>query len=146
MRLHQDTPTYNAAEVQSELDSHRAKWNAFVGESINYDMTLERICFCPESYRGPFSIRVRNGQVISATYLNDNMRESTVNPDLLGGLLTVDGVFDDIQKALDRSYVEIKTTYNETAGYPSSSYTDMSKMIADGDRTYKVSDVVLNDQ
>jgi hypothetical protein len=144
-KINQDTPIYDATEVQSELDSHRATWNAFVGESKNYDMTLERICFCPQSYRGPFSMRVRNGAVVSATYLSDNLRESTVDPELLEGLLTVDGVFDDIQKSLDQSYVEIRVTYNETAGFPSSAYSDMSRMIADGDRTYKISDVALND-
>lgn len=141
----EDTPIYDPTQIQSELDSHRATWNAFAGESKNYDMTFERICFCPQSYRGPFSVRVRNGQVVSATCLSDNLRESTVDPELLKGLLTVDGVFDDIQKSLDRSYVEIRVTYDETAGFPSSSYSDMSRMIADGDKTYKISDVMLND-
>jgi hypothetical protein len=148
MRIHQadNTPVYDPAIVQSELDSHRATWNSFAGESKNYDMTLERICFCPESYRGPFSIRVRNGEVQSATYLSETMMSSSVNPDLLQGLLTVDGVFDEIQKDLDRNYLEIRVTYDETTGHPGSFYSNMSRMVADGDRTYKISNVTLTDQ
>lgn len=145
-QLAKDTPTYDVAAVQSELESHRTTWNAFVGESKNYDMTFERICFCPEQWRGPFSMRVRNGEVQSATYLSETMRESSVEPDLLRGLLTVDKVFDDIQKSLDGSYVEVKVTYNETTGHPISYYSDSSKMIADDERTYKISEVLLNDE
>ena len=91
-------------------------------------------------------MRIRNGEVQSATYLSETMRESSVEPDLLRGLFTVDRVFDDIQKSLDRSYVEVKVTYNETTGHPISYYSDSSKMIADDEKTYKVSDVRLNDE
>lgn len=140
----EETLAYDPSVVQTELDSHRTQWDSFVGEAKNYDMTLERICFCREDYRGPFVMRVRNGEIQSATYLSDTVRESSVNPDLLNGLLTVDGVFGQIQNALDRSYVDIKVTYDETTGHPASFYSDMSKMIADGDSTYKITNVKLN--
>lgn len=74
------------------------------------------------------------------------MMSSSVNPDLLQGLLTVDGVFDEIQKDLDRNYLEIRVTYDETTGHPGSFYSNMSRMVADGDRTYKISNVTLTDQ
>jgi hypothetical protein len=141
-----DTPTYNATALQSELDAHRAMWNAFVSEAKNYDMSFERICFCPEQWRGPFAMRVRDGNVESATYLSESMRESTVDPDMLTGLLTVDGVFDRIQGGLDRRYVDLQVTYNETAGYPASFYSDMSKRIADDETTLRIWDVVLVDE
>ncbi|KAL7519981.1 hypothetical protein ACHAWX_004737 [Stephanocyclus meneghinianus] len=141
-----DTPTYNATALQAELDAHRATWNAFVGKSKNYDMSFERICFCPEQWRGPFAMRVRDGNVQSATYTSEAMRESTVDPDMLRGLLTVDGVLDKIQQGLDRRYVDLQVTYNETAGYPASFYSDMSKRIADDEMTFRISDVVLVDQ
>ena len=136
---------YDPSVIQSELDSHRSQWDSFVGEAKNYDMTLERICFCHKDYRGPFVMRIRNGEVQSAKYLSDTLRGSSTNPDLLNGLLTVDGVFGQIQNALDRSYVEIKVTYDDTTGYPTSFYSNMSQMIADGDTTYKITNVILND-
>ncbi|KAL3795939.1 hypothetical protein HJC23_002210 [Cyclotella cryptica] len=141
-----DTPTYNATALQAQLDAHRAIWDAFAGEPKNYDMSFERICFCPEQWRGPFAMRVRSGKVESATYLSESMRESSVDPDLLRGLLTVDGVFNEIQKGLDRSYVDLQITYNETAGYPSSFYSDTSKRIADDETTFRISDLVLVDE
>ena len=136
---------YDPSVIQSELENHRSQWDSFVGEAKNYDMTLERICFCHKDYRGPFVMRIRNGEVQSAKYLSDTLRGSSTNPDLLNGLLTVDGVFGQIQNALDRSYVEIKVTYDETTGHPSSFYSNLNRMIADGDITYKITNVILND-
>ena len=89
-------------------------------------------------------MRVRNGQVESATYLSESMRESSVDPELLKGLLTVDKIFDQIQNGIDRKYVELTIAYHES-GYPVSFYSDMSKMIADDETTFKVSEVVLRE-
>jgi hypothetical protein len=135
-----DTPTYDVFEVQSYLDDHRNIWHQTVGEKNNYDMEFERVCFCPDNYRGPFVLQVRGGEVESATYTDG----SAVDDQLITGLLTVEGVMDEIQIGLDRKYVELRVTYN-TMGYPSEFYSDMSKMIADDEMTYKISNVELVD-
>jgi hypothetical protein len=36
----------------------------------NYDFTLERQCFCPEDWRGPVTIQVRNGTAVSIKYVS----------------------------------------------------------------------------
>ena len=37
----------------------------------NYDFTVERQCFCPEDWRGPVNIQVRDGAAVSITYVSD---------------------------------------------------------------------------
>eukprot|EP00956_Cyclotella_meneghiniana_P007268 scaffold9913_cov36-Cyclotella_meneghiniana.AAC.7 len=138
-----DCPTYNKATVQSELDSHHKTWESFAGMPRNYDMTFERIGFFPDEYRGPFSMRVRDGKVQSATYATDG---SAVDSDVLDSLYTVDDVFGFIQDALDEDYVQIEVTYDETTGYPKSYSQDISYWIADDEMTYLISDVVLSDE
>jgi hypothetical protein len=134
---------YSIDVVQSDLDAHRKIWSNFVGEANNYDMTYEKSCFCPEEWRGPFRLQVRNGQVETATYTSESLRSTTVDPDVLTSLPTVEGIFDNIQNGLDSLYYEIRVQYNETAGYPISAYTDWDQMIADDEFTYMLSDVEL---
>jgi hypothetical protein len=51
--------------IPQELTSHEKLWN---DRGINnYDYTLERQCFCPEDWRGPVNIQVRNGTAVSVT-------------------------------------------------------------------------------
>lgn len=136
-----DTPTYDIFDVQSSLDAHRNIWWNTVGSGNNYNMKFERLCFCPDNYRGPFELEVRGGAVTSATYTDG----TAVDSEILGMLLTVEGVMDEIQKGLDRNYVELKVKYN-TMGYPNEFYSDSSRMIADDEMTYKISGVVLVDE
>lgn len=136
-----DTPSYDIFDVQSSLDAHRNIWWQTVGDGNNYDMKFERVCFCPDNYRGPFELAVRGGAVTTATYTDG----TAVDSEMLGMLLTVEGVMDEIQKGLDRKYVELKVKYNNM-GYPDEFYSDSSRMIADDEMTYKISDVVLVDE
>ena len=132
-------------EVESDaLRRNREIWRYYSGADPNYDMEFERICFCPEEYRGPFKIRVRLGVIESATYLSDSVAGSTVDPDILKNLLTVDGVFNEVQAALDRGYADLRVTYDETGGYPTSVYIDTDTMIADDEMTFVVRNVALS--
>jgi hypothetical protein len=135
-----DAPIYNSTMMQMELNEHVKMWRAYRGEAKNYDMTFERVCYCRDYYRGPFRVQVRGGQVQSATYVSDS---SAVDADTLSGLITVGGIFGQIQTAINGKYYDLQVAYNETAGYPTSVYSDQSSMIADDEMTYLISDVVL---
>lgn len=130
-----DTPTYNISEVQSSLDANRIIWRQTVGQG-SYSMKLERVCYCFGTYRGPFNIQVVNGAVDSATYEDG----TEVNDNILSGLLTVEGVMDRIQDGLNRGYVELNVSY-DSMGYPSEFFSDSSRLIADDEIVYKISDV-----
>jgi len=135
-----DSPTYDVFDVQSSLTAHRSIWWQSVGEDNNYNMTFERMCYCTETYRGPFDIQVRDGNVYSAIYTDTKIK--VTDTDILQGLLTVEGVMDQIQRGLDEKYVELQVQY-DTMGYPKKFYSDRSKMIADDEITYLISDVVV---
>lgn len=135
-----DSPTYDIFDVQSSLTAHRNIWWQSVGEDNNYNMTFERICYCTENFRGPFDVQVRNGNVYSVIYTDTKIE--VIDTDILDGLLTVEGVMDQIQRGLDKKYVELQVQY-DTMGYPKKFYSDRSKMIADDEITYLISDVVL---
>ena len=134
--LDPDTPIYNISEMQSSLDAHRNIWQQTVGQGNRYTMKLARFCYCFGTYRGPFNIQVVNGAVDSATYEDG----TEVNDDILSGLPTVEGVMDRIQDGLNRGYVELNVMY-DNMGYPSEFFSDSSRLIADDEITYKISDV-----
>ena len=131
-----DAPTYSISEVKSSLDAHRDIWRHTISQGNSYTMKLERVCYCLGTYRGPFNIHVVNGAVDSATYEDG----TEVNDDILSGLLTVEGVMDRIQDALNRGYVEVNVRY-DSMGYPSEFSSDSSRLIADDEITYKISNV-----
>ena len=135
--------TYNFDDVQSDLDAHREIWSNYVGQANDYDMTYEISCFCPKEWWGPFRLHVRNGQLKNATYTSKLLRSTNVTHEVLTGLHTVEGIFDTIQNALDGLIYEIQVTYNKTAGYPITAYTDGDRRIADDEFTYLLSNVEL---
>jgi major membrane immunogen (membrane-anchored lipoprotein) len=63
----------------------------------NYDFTLERQCFCPEDWRGPVNIQVRNGKANSVTYVS-------------GGVAVTEGKFDQAD-TIDKLFTILKNAY-----------------------------------
>mmetsp|Transcript_4991 Transcript_4991/g.11047 ORF Transcript_4991/g.11047 Transcript_4991/m.11047 type:complete len:180 (+) Transcript_4991:154-693(+) len=146
-RHRRDQATYDKAEQTEALNQHKQLWSSYTGADKNYDFTFERIQFAPPEWRGPFSVRVRLGEVESAVYSGE-FQTSPIDDETLKGLhlLTIDGIFDQIENALERDYEKLVVSYDETAGYPTSVFTDMSRMIADDELTLKVSNVVLREE
>ena len=112
---------------QKELDAHRALWDSH--RAIDYDYYYRRSCFCMEDYTRKFEVQVRNDTVDAAFYAEDG----TAAPDALleNWLPTIDGIFDQIQSAIDRSAYSMTIRYNETFGYPMSVSIDYEVMMAD---------------
>ena len=61
-------------------------------------MKSQRDCSCPDTFRGSFEIRVSNGAVGSSTY--QDVRDDAT--EILEGLLTVEGVIEQIQDGLNQ--------------------------------------------
>jgi hypothetical protein len=110
----------------------------------NYDFTLERQCFCPEDWRGPVNIKVRNGTVESVTYLTGtaSTEEKFSNADTIDKLFTIlknaytgKGTF--AQKA-----DIINVTYDAQKGYPSTFFIDVSQTIADEEQGYTITNLI----
>jgi hypothetical protein len=112
---------------------------------MNYDFTLERQCFCPEDWRGPVNIQIRNGSTISVTYVSSNVvvtEGKFDNADTIDKLFTIlknayNGKGDFQQKA-----DTINVTYNSQMGYPATFFIDVSQTIADEEQGYTVTNLV----
>ena len=112
---------------QAELDSSRALWDSF--RAVDYDYYYRRSCFCMYDYTKQFAVQVRNGTVDAAFVAEDG---TPAKPDMLVNWLpTIDGIFDQIQSAIDRSAYSMTIRYNETYGYPESVSIDYNRMMAD---------------
>jgi len=107
-------------------------------ESLNindYNMTQTISCFCfPYEFTQPKDIEVENNLIISIDGKNPT---ETVG---YSSFMTIDELFDFIESKLDEQPEFYEIEYNEEYGYPETLYFDMSKMIADEEIGYNISD------
>lgn len=125
-----------AAERSPDLDAARARW-ADAGLDA-YTMTLERICFCPPDYRGPYQVVVRNGVLASV-----RLDGATLDPDRG---VTVDALFQLIEEAYEQEAEVVVVEFDAELGYPTSIGIDYSTMMADEEIAYRVSDLRAADR
>jgi hypothetical protein len=104
-----------------ELDAARERWSE-AGFS-DYVMTLERSCFCPAEYRGPFNVTVQNGQITSVEYEGADMPSDRA--------LSVNGLFDLIDDAFASGADKVEVTYHPRLGYPTNLFIDYETQAAD---------------
>lgn len=105
----------NYPAVQEELDENIKLWDSQM--VVSYEATVERSCFCTPDYLGPFSITVEGDEIVTCDY----------DQQICNNLLTVEDLFDGIQKAINEKYVTITVKYDKTLGYPTYFYYDIVK-------------------
>ena len=111
----------------------------------NYDFTLQRDCFCPEDWRGPVNIQVRNGAAVSVTYVSNG---AAVTEGKFDKADTVDKLFTILKNAYDgkgdfeQKADTVNVTYNTQMGYPTTFYIDVSQTIADEEQGYTVTNLI----
>jgi major membrane immunogen (membrane-anchored lipoprotein) len=111
----------------------------------NYDFTLERQCFCPEDWRGPVNIQVRNGATVSVTYVSSG---AAVTEGKFDNADTIDKLFTMLKNAyagkgdFEQKADTINVTYNAQMGYPTTFFIDVSQTIADEEQGYTVTNLV----
>ena len=110
-------------------------------ESLNissYSMTQQISCYCfPEEFVSPKSIIVENNQI---KLINGFSPDKTIGYE---SFYTIDKIFEFIQSKLkdEPEFYDIK--YNNEYGYPEYLFFDMSRMIADEEIGYYISDLKL---
>lgn len=129
--------------VPRELTSGKKLWKD--QGLTNYDFTLERQCFCPEDWRGPVDIQVRDGVAVSVTYVSSREADTDGkfdNADTIDKLFTIlENAYtgkDDFEQVADA----INVTYNAEMGYPVTFFIDVSQTIADEEQGYTVTNLV----
>lgn len=120
------------SDPSPEFEAARERW-AEAGLDA-YQMTLQRICFCPmPDYTGPFEVVVRNGAIETVT-----LDGATVDAERGE---TVAALFELIAEAYERGAEEIAVEYDPEWGYPTSVGIDYSTQMADEEIAYRVSDL-----
>ena len=122
----------NGQDIQTNLTLARTKFqDTFNGKDNNnimYGFGYSRICFCfPESILGPNWVVVEENTIKEIT----NRFGEPLKEDISNTILTIDGVFDLIQDAIDTNAVSIDVTFDEMYGYPADVVIDYDDMIAD---------------
>jgi hypothetical protein len=111
----------------------------------SYDFTLERQCFCPEDWRGPVNIQVRNGATVSVTYVSSG---AAVTEDKFDNADTIDKLFTMLKNAyagkgdFEQKADTVNVIYNAQMGYPTTFFIDVSQTIADEEQGYTVTNLV----
>jgi hypothetical protein len=127
----------------SELDKNEKLWKA--QNITSYDFRLSRNCFCPEDWRGPVDIQVRNGTVTSVTYVSNGQ---TATSEKFGDVDTIDELFTIIRNAyegkfpFDQKAETVTVTYHAESGYPLTVYIDVSQLMADEEQGFTVENLV----
>lgn len=128
-----------SAAACSPADDHgltaaRERW-AKQGPAA-YSFVSMRGCDCPPEVYRPMQVSVASGQIASAVYVDD---QTAVASNFRSLLRTIDGVFDEIQAAIDQDAAQIMVSYDPTLGYPTQVFVDYSKQAADEELSLQIS-------
>jgi hypothetical protein len=114
------------------LAEARQRWE---GQAVaSYTFIWSEACFCDPDRVRPIRIRVASGQIVDATYVND---QSAVDSSKRGFLLTIEGLFDKIQTTVDDGLF-FTAEFDETWGYPASLFIDPARNATDDEHTISV--------
>jgi len=124
------------------MDDHGlgAAHQRWTGQKLQgYSVTTRTLCFCPTEMTDAIRLTVAAGQITDAVYVDS---QQAVAPVYRQNLLTIDGLFDKIQNALDRNAEQLDVTYDPVMGYPTSIAIDYRKQTSDDEISYTVKDLV----
>ena len=106
----------------------------------NYEMIQQISCFCfPYEFNLPKSIKVENDEIV---LIDGKDPKETVGYE---SFFSINSLFYFIESKLKENPESYEINYNKEYGYPESIYFDMSKMIADEEIGYYISDFKIID-
>ena len=106
----------------------------------NYEMIQQISCFCfPYEFNLPKSIKVENDKIV---LIDGKDPKETVGYE---SFFSINSLFYFIESKLKENPEIYEINYNKEYGYPESIYFDMSKMIADEEIGYYISDFKIID-
>lgn len=114
----------------------------------NYDLHIDRSCFCGPDWRGEYKVSVRHGRIAQAQHLRGDATGQYQwlpldnNDKSIPTLHTVHKLLRDAQ---ERKAYRVDLTWSKPPIVPKKVYVDFSKMMADEERGYTVLDYKLLD-
>jgi hypothetical protein len=120
-----------------ELDGARTMFQQNM--PADYSFHWRESCECTQETAAEMLITVTNGSISSAIYVET---EQAVPAGVRSRLVTIDGVFDKIQDAIDEDAHAITIEYDTELGFPKSVAIDYDAQVADEELSLTISDVV----
>lgn len=120
--------TDNSSQVRAEFEANKQKW--LDNRPQNYNYTLERSGFISPDARAPVNLTVNGNEVVDAKFVTPG-QTTDGNPVPDFNQLTVDDLFNTVENAINSAAAEVRVTYDETLGHPTSIFIDQDRRIAD---------------
>jgi len=115
----------NTDSVQAVVLKNQARWARSTISTYTY--TTSWHCFCMREYVAPVSVEVADGRVVDVNFIDPSFGE-VPEP---ARFVTIEGLFDHIQDALDRDAFSIAATYDDQLGYPTEVFVDYDQRMVD---------------
>jgi hypothetical protein len=120
-----------------ELEAHLARWDST--GPMSYVYAIERLCFCPEEYRGPVRVSVQDGEAVEHVYVGSGL---PVPEAIADGVPPVEGLFAILRAAIESEADRIDVVYDAELGVPLDFWIDYLEMAADEELGVQVTEAV----
>jgi hypothetical protein len=124
---------------QSQLDQALETWD--VQGPADYSFTWRQGCECTAETTAPIRITVVGGAITDAVYVETQV---AVSAEVRAHLMTIDGVFAEIQDAINGGAHAVTVEYDSESGLPASVAVDYDAQIADEELSLQISDLHSN--
>ena len=121
----------DANAPMNELSAAEARWASYGPAS--YDLTIASTCFCTPAMSGPVLVSVRNGVVVSRTYVETGQ---PVIVEFSDRFPDVNGLFLKIRRLMEDGAQAVDAEYDPVTGYPRQIGIDRDAMPLDGGTLY----------
>jgi hypothetical protein len=122
--------------LQAELNANIEKWRQAGLSDYTFEFRVN--CFCPTSITAPVRINVQDATTLESVSYVETGEPVTEDLDLY---LTVGGMFDMIQEAIDMRVASLTVSYEPELGYPTNVFVDRDFMMADEERGFAASNL-----
>ena len=127
-----------STNAKSEFDRNQEKWqNAHVS---HYRYSLFVGCFCQFTEKMPLNIEVKDGEVLSITYV-DGTPISKTDPqfEFFSRYGTMEHLFSELEADLAGAADEVTVSYDPAYGFPQTADIDVIKEAVDDELSLTVS-------
>ncbi len=112
--------------TEASILKNRARWERSGITNYAYEMAWQ--CFCPPWFTALVNVVVVQGQVAALELVDSAMGPMIQAQERY---VTIDGLFDFLQDALDRDAFQIRAEYGSELGYPREVFVDYSELMVD---------------
>lgn len=129
-------PSVEEPQGNSPIEVNRLKWKQ---NKLNiYQFQFQWQCFCTPDYVVPVLVTVNRGAI---TKVVDAKSGQPVSVNRYKNYLTMGGLFDFVQSAIDENAIQIDANYHPKYGFPTKVWIDWNRMIADEEKGFLITEL-----